>query len=91
MDEKIVRLYAYNTEGEEVGRTVLDITKLIDMYAAAYLKCHVQGNEVEGEVIREQTTAPRGEYDEFVEEVTPHVGWWKKASDGTLYMKRRPG
>lgn len=91
MQDKLVRLHVYDTDDADVGRIVIDIERIIDMYVADYLRGHPQGNEVEGEVFREQTTAPRSGEDEFVEKVTPHVGWWRKKSDGSLYMKRRPG
>lgn len=88
--DKLVRFHVYDTDEMDVGRIVIDIERMIDIYFANSVRRRPQGNEVEGDVIKEQTTAPRGEQDQFVERVTEHVGWWRKKSDGSLYMKRRP-
>lgn len=90
MEEKVARLYVYDEKGEDIGRLVVDMERLIDMYCRAYLTSVRQGNEVPGEILREQTDAPRSEDDAFHKAVTAHVGWWKKASDGTFYLKRVP-
>jgi len=90
-EDKIAKLYVYDNQGAELGRIVLDVERIIDLYWEAYLRGVRQGNELEGDIMREQTDAPRSEDDVFVERVTEHVGWYKKASDGSMYMKRLKG
>lgn len=90
MDDKIARLYVYDERGEKMGRLVVDIERLIEMYSKAFLRTAAQGNESPGEIMREQTIAPRGDQDELHKKITEHVAWWRKASDGTFYLKRVP-
>lgn len=87
-EDRIAHLFAYDSSGNEIGRLVLDMEQLIDLYWNAFLRTTQQGDEPEGHIIREQTNAPRRADDELFERITEHVGWYKKTSDGSFYMKR---
>jgi len=40
--------------------------------------------------LKEQTIAPRGSSDTLHKRLNAHLAWWKKASDGSLYLKHDP-
>jgi len=90
IDEKVGISYVYNKEDEPVGRLVLDYELIIDMYARAYLREIPQDGEGPGHVLKEQTIAPRGASDTIHKRLNAHLAWWKKASDGSLYLKHEP-
>lgn len=87
-EDKIAHLFAYDSNGNEIGRLVLDMELLTDLYWYASLRSTRQGDELKGHIIREQTDAPRSGEDIFFQRVSEHIGWYKKKSDGSFYMKR---
>ena len=83
--DPIAKLFVLDSKSEEVGRILIDIEKVIDMYAEAWLDKQVD-TDTRREVLREQTEAPRSTNDILASQVSPNVAWYQKVSDGSYYL-----
>ena len=79
MAKQIAKLYILDEHEQEVGRLVLDMDHLINMYRQQ--KGDVEQSDDQGEPV------PISDNDELVE-VESDMSAWFRSADGRLYLRR---
>ena len=85
-DARIVKFYVLDENDTEVGRFVMDIDRVIEMYCERMKTDIVNSMQIVGDA----TDSPISDDDPVVQQVSPNTCWHKKKSDGSLYLRYRP-
>jgi len=86
-DDQIAKLYILDDKGGELGRLIIDVEALIQMYAARWTASYA--SQYDTGVMFEQSECPSSPDDDIVESVSENLKWYRK-KDGTVYMKFTP-